>query len=126
MGFVSAVRSGYRNIPEGGVSRAPRSEYWWFALFWFLTYIPTLVLIALIQTAWPLLGWFLLVGVPMLSVSVRRLHDTDRRGWWMLIGFVPLAGLVLLVFYCLPSGHGPNRFGPQPGVWYREDLIRPA
>jgi len=46
---------------------------------------------------------------------VRRLHDTDRSGWWILIGFVPFIGnLVLLVFSVLDSQPGPNRFGPSP------------
>jgi uncharacterized membrane protein YhaH (DUF805 family) len=125
MGFRSPIRSVYRNIPEG-VSRAPRSEYWWFALFSFLAYIPAIVLIGLTQTAWPLLGWFLLVGLPTVSASVRRLHDTDRRGWWMLLGFIPFGGFVLIVFYCLPSRPGPNRFGPQPGVRYQESFTRRA
>lgn len=49
------------------------------------------------------------------AVSVRRLHDTGRSGWWLLIGLIPLAGaIVLLVFLCTDSEPGPNRFGPSP------------
>ena len=56
------------------------------------------------------LGLFL----PSLAVTVRRLHDTDRSGWWILIAFVPFVGaVVLIVFMCLPGTAGPNRFGPQ-------------
>ena len=51
--------------------------------------------------------------IPSIAVSVRRLHDTDRSGWWILIGFVPLIGTIwLIVLYCMEST-GPNRFGPQ-------------
>ncbi|WP_380874628.1 membrane protein [Sphingomonas sp. DBB INV C78] len=53
--------------------------------------------------------------VPSLAVAIRRLHDTDRSGWWLLIGLVPLIGaIVLLVFYCTEGTKGPNRFGPDP------------
>ena len=52
--------------------------------------------------------------VPTLAVSVRRLHDTGRSGWWMLLSLVPFGGIVLLVFDCLDSEPGPNRFGPSP------------
>jgi uncharacterized membrane protein YhaH (DUF805 family) len=59
---------------------------------------------------------YLLMGganfIPGLSVQVRRLHDTDRSGWWMLIGLIPLVGAIaLLVFNCLPGTDGSNRFG---------------
>jgi uncharacterized membrane protein YhaH (DUF805 family) len=50
--------------------------------------------------------------LPNLALAVRRLHDTDRSGWWLLIGLIPIVGsLVLLVFYLLPGTQGQNRFG---------------
>ena len=49
-----------------------------------------------------------------LAVSVRRLHDTDRSGWWLLLNIVPFGGIVVLVFSCLESTPGPNRFGASP------------
>jgi uncharacterized membrane protein YhaH (DUF805 family) len=53
--------------------------------------------------------------LPGLAVTVRRLHDTDRSGWWILIGLVPLVGwIVLLVFYCTEGTRGDNRFGADP------------
>ena len=53
--------------------------------------------------------------LPALAVSVRRLHDTDRSGWWILLMFVPVVGtIVLIVFFCLRGGAGRNRFGPDP------------
>jgi hypothetical protein len=49
------------------------------------------------------------------AMGVRRLHDTDRSGWWWLIGFIPLIGIiVLIVFGCFEGTRGPNRFGPDP------------
>jgi uncharacterized membrane protein YhaH (DUF805 family) len=57
----------------------------------------------------------LAVLIPTLAVSVRRLHDIDRSGWWILIGLVPLLGvIVLLVFALLEGTPGDNRYGPNP------------
>jgi uncharacterized membrane protein YhaH (DUF805 family) len=53
--------------------------------------------------------------LPSLAVGVRRLHDTDRSGWWLLIVLIPIIGwLVLLFFFVSPGTPGPNRFGPSP------------
>lgn len=58
---------------------------------------------------------FLGVIIPSLAVSFRRLHDTDRSAWWLLISLIPgIGGLVLLVFCLLPGTNGPNKFGPDP------------
>ena len=56
------------------------------------------------------LGLFL----PSLALAVRRLHDGDRSGWWLLLGLTVIGGLVLLVFYLLDGTPGPNRHGPDP------------
>lgn len=58
--------------------------------------------------------WAIPHYIPLLAASVRRLHDIDRTGWWVLIGVIPLGQLVLLVFYCQPSTPGVNRFGSGP------------
>ena len=63
------------------------------------------------------LGMVYALGVllPSLGVAVRRLHDTDRSGWWLLIGLIPLIGLiVLIVFFVMDSQPGQNRFGANP------------
>lgn len=55
------------------------------------------------------------VFIPFIAVSVRRLHDTDRSGWWLLLGFVPFIGtIVLVVFFALDSKPGQNQYGPNP------------
>ncbi len=57
----------------------------------------------------------LAILIPSISVSVRRLHDIDRTGWWVLISLVPLVGwIVLLVFHVQDSTLGPNKYGPNP------------
>jgi uncharacterized membrane protein YhaH (DUF805 family) len=102
--------------------RARRKEFWFFALFNFLA----IVLLALIDGV---LGTFseevglglfsgiyvLAIFIPSIAVTVRRLHDTDRSAWWILLSFFPLiGGLVLLVFEVLDSTPGENRYGPNP------------
>lgn len=59
--------------------------------------------------------WNLFVFIPNLAVTVRRLHDTDRSGWTILLALIPLIGpLILLVFFFIEGTRGPNRFGPDP------------
>jgi uncharacterized membrane protein YhaH (DUF805 family) len=56
----------------------------------------------------------LLSMVPAWAVAVRRLHDTGRSGWWLLIGVVPFVDLVILYMHALPGTNGPNQYGPDP------------
>ncbi len=67
---------------------------------------------------YPILYTIVLLGLllPALAAQVRRLHDTDRTGWWLLISFVPLIGTIwLIILYLRASDPGPNRYGPPPG-----------
>ena len=75
----------------------------------------------------PLIKLFMLATlIPGLAVGVRRLHDTDRSGWWLLIGLIPLIGAIVLFVFLVSGGtRGPNRFGPDPievGEGERHDL----
>jgi uncharacterized membrane protein YhaH (DUF805 family) len=57
----------------------------------------------------------LVTFIPTVSVAIRRLHDSDRTGWWYLLIFVPLIGwIILLIWYVTKGTDGPNRFGPDP------------
>lgn len=102
--------------------RAQRAEYWYFVLFYIIVYTVLGFLDGSLTRAGDEPQWGLLTGVfalgtllPSLAVSVRRLHDTNRSGWWLLLMFVPLVGqLVVLVFMILDGTHGDNRFGPDP------------
>jgi len=59
--------------------------------------------------------YFLAVFLPSLAVAVRRLHDTNRSGWWLLLGLVPLVGfIVLIVFYAQAGNSGANKYGADP------------
>ena len=114
VGFGDAVRSALGQY-AGFRGRARRSEYWWFVLFFVLVYLGA-ALIDGILFGFPLLVVGVLLGlfVPNLAVSVRRLHDTNRSGWWLLLNLVPFGGIVVLVFQCLDSDMGPNQYGPSP------------
>lgn len=57
----------------------------------------------------------LLILIPSIAVGVRRLHDLDKSGWWMLIGIIPLIGAIVLIYFFVQDGQaGSNRFGPDP------------
>ena len=87
--------------------RAKRSEYWWFQLFCIIIYIVT-------ATIAPRLYYIaaLALFLPTLAVTVRRLHDGDRTGWWVLISLIPIVGgLILLYFMIIEGTQGSNRFG---------------
>ena len=95
--------------------RARRKEYWMFTLINFIVIVVLAVLEALLGIFGPNLIYGLAVFVPSLAVAIRRLHDTDRSGWWMLIGLVPVIGaIVLVVFMVLDGTPGDNRFGTNP------------
>ena len=106
MSFIEAVKSclaGYVKFS----GRASRSEYWWFVLFYFLVALVSAFLGHIISGL-VALALFL----PSLAVAVRRLHDIGKSGWWILIGFVPLVGwLILLYFAVQPSQDGANDYG---------------
>lgn len=102
--------------------RARRQEYWWFTLFNIIAYLIASMLDGMLGTYNLEVGigfvsgvYTLFILLPSLGVSVRRLHDTDRSGWWILLAFVPIIGpLVILVFMLLDGNQGDNRFGPDP------------
>ena len=115
MSFTEAIKSGFDNYVNFN-GRARRSAYWYWTLFAVLASIAANIIDAVIGTA-PLFSALVGLGLllPGLAVSVRRLHDTDRSGWWILIGLIPLIGvIVLIVFYVQDSDPTENRFGPPP------------
>ena len=124
MGFTQAISSvlGKYATFQG---RAPRSEYWWWALFTILlNWVLGLVDLALfgafsfiatgdVHMFTPLTT---LVGVllilPSIAVGARRFHDMDRTGWWLLIGLTGIGAVVIFFWFMFKGTEGPNRFGP--------------
>jgi uncharacterized membrane protein YhaH (DUF805 family) len=114
MSFMEAVKSVLTNY-VGFSGRARRSEYWFFVLFFVLAVIVASVIGGLIRFG--LLGLLveLALLLPYLAVTIRRLHDTGRSGWWILIGLIPLVGaIVLIVFAVQDSQPAQNAYGPSP------------
>ncbi len=113
--YMLALR---RYVDFAGRSR--RREYWFFALGNVIIAIVLMLLERMLGMASGGYGiltiiFELAILVPSLAVSIRRLHDTGRSGWWILIGFVPILGaLVLLYFMLLDSEPGMNAYGPNP------------
>lgn len=105
----------------GFSGRSQRSAYWFFVLFnmvfaFALSFLDGFLGLAGEEGVGPLYVMYGLAAlIPGIAVGVRRLHDIGRTGWWSLIVFVPLIGvIVLLVFYCTDSQPGDNQYGANP------------
>jgi uncharacterized membrane protein YhaH (DUF805 family) len=118
--------------------RSRRKEYWMFTLFILLVYLAIITLLAVggglsgafapgADAQMPAIGWvgILLIVIfafgiliPTIAVQVRRMHDQDKSGWWVLIAYIPIVnyigGIVIFVFMCIEGTKGENRFGPDP------------
>ena len=102
--------------------RARRAEYWLFFLFYFV--VSFVLVFADGALGYYIQSWGigvlgslfgLAMFIPGLAVTVRRLHDRDMRGWWILLVFIPILGyLALLIIFILPGTKGSNRFGKDP------------
>ena len=129
VGFGEAIKRAFAGWSTWS-GRATRAEYWWWFLFvWLLMAIPYIGIFATMDwssdsegsvegSGGSAIWWILFVIVwlaivlPSIAVSVRRLHDTDRSGWWYWISLVPcIGGIWYLVLMLLPSTPGQNRFG---------------
>ncbi|CAM5675915.1 DUF805 domain-containing protein [Streptomyces aurantiogriseus] len=95
--------------------RARRTEYWMFTLISSLIYIALLVADEFVGNEVLSIGFTVAILLPALAVTVRRLHDTDRSGWWSLIGVVPCVGtIVMLIFTAAEGTPGQNKYGMNP------------
>jgi len=122
--FLDTIKNRYAQF-EG---RASRSEFWYFALFYFLVDIVVSAIDAFVLN--PMMGltpeqaaqggilqMILALGllIPSIALGIRRLHDIGKSGWWYLLVFIPIIGwLVLLYFYILDSQPGTNQYGENP------------
>ena len=121
MDFWQAIVSGFKNyvVFRG---RACRSEYWyWILAIWIGGIITGIIDYGAFGTSFigldygPINSIFSVAAfLPTLAIGIRRLHDIDRTGWWMLI-WLTIIGTILLIYWaCVRGTPGPNRFGPDP------------
>lgn len=119
MDFATAITTCLKKYAtfEG---RAPRSEYWYFSLFAFGACLTAMLLDAVVDPQVGGLGVLYALTalgllLPSISVVVRRLHDTDRSGWWYWLALLPLVGvIILLVWFCQAGTEGENQYGGNP------------
>ena len=106
--YIDAFRN-YVNFQ----GRANRTQFWMFILFNLIAGVILFgIAFAVPALAFLITVYNLAVFLPSLAICVRRLHDTDRSGWWILLGLIPLVGgIIMLILYLLPGTPGANRFG---------------
>lgn len=104
--------------------RANRPEYWWFTLINFV--ISVILDLVFRGSAGQTIGaiYALAVLLPSIGVAIRRLHDTNRTGWWLLVSLIPLVGWIwIIVLLALAGDIGPNKYGQPPGGMREPDTI---
>ncbi len=120
MNFGQAIKSGFSNYVTFS-GRAARSEFWYWTLFVVLVTMAAGILdrglfdfdeSTTTGVFGPLVS--LIFFLPGLAVSVRRLHDLDRTGWWLLLVLTVIGVILLIIWDCIKGTTGPNRFGPDP------------
>jgi uncharacterized membrane protein YhaH (DUF805 family) len=117
MNFTQAISSGFQNYVNFS-GRASRSEYWYWTLFAILVSIVTSGIDHLIFPFMDFSPLNSLAGLalflPGLAVGIRRLHDLDRTGWWVLLILTIIGIIVLIAWFVMRGTVGPNRYGPDP------------
>jgi len=114
MDFFEAVKSGFQGYVDFS-GRSSRSEVWWWILFGLMANV--IASLADFVVGGGVFAILVSLGLllPSVSVQVRRLHDLDRSGWWLLISLVPVLGaIVMLVWFCSKGTADDNRFGANP------------
>lgn len=120
MNMMQAIETGFRRYFDFS-GRASRSEYWWWTLFSTIVIVVMGVTDELLNPGQQV-GIFsfvnmivcLVLFIPGLAVSVRRLHDIDRTGWWLLLAFTIVGNVVLIYWACVKGTEQNNRFGTDP------------
>ncbi|WP_438464380.1 DUF805 domain-containing protein [Marinomonas sp. PE14-40] len=94
--------------------RARRREYWYFNLYYFIFFLIVIVLDAVSTAGGFTALYSLAMIVPSVSVLVRRLHDTSRTAWWLLLILIPVVGQLILLYFLVQDSHQDNEYGYNP------------
>jgi len=111
MNFIESIQTCYKKFFDFS-GRASKSEYWWFQLYNAVIYVLTFVF----QGDLVLLFSILIIAnlIPVYAAGVRRIHDSDKSGWFVLLSLIPLIGLYVFVLLLQDGSKGKNRFGTKP------------
>ena len=111
MNFIESIQTCYKKFFDFS-GRASKSEYWWFQLYNAIIYVLSFVF----QGDLTLLFSILVIAniIPTYAAAVRRIHDSDKSGWMVLIAVIPLIGLYVIVLLLQEGSKGKNRFGAKP------------
>jgi len=114
MTFQEAVKDAFAKYTQFS-GRSSRSAFWYWYLFEIVAGVAATLVDAILGTS-PLVGVVLGLAIllPGIAVAIRRLHDTGRSGWWLLLWFLPLIGPIVLIVFYLFKSDGPNKYGAGP------------
>lgn len=117
--FLNVVQNNYKNFD----GRARRREFWMFQLAVMILFIPLAIVAGILGAVADFLGMIgglivmvasLALIIPSIALSIRRLHDTNKSGWFLLISLIPFGGLYLLYLYITEGDKGANQYGEDP------------
>jgi len=100
--------------------RSSRSEFWWYALFTFI--LGAIIGFVFSGTIYTIVSGIINLGLllPGLGLAVRRMHDIDKSGWWVLINLIPLVGSIIFIIWAVKDSQPtPNQYGPVPNLAQR-------
>ena len=111
MNFIESIKTCYKKFFDFS-GRASKSEFWWFQLYAIIIY----ALMFVFQGDLSILFSIITIAnaIPNWAAAVRRLHDTDKSGWFVLISVIPIIGLFIIFLLIGDGSKGKNRFGPKP------------
>jgi uncharacterized membrane protein YhaH (DUF805 family) len=111
--FGEAIQRGFQQYATF-YGRASRSEFWWWTLF-----------TCLVGAAFGIIGsdvlkslGYLALLLPNVAIAVRRMHDTGRSGWWVLISLIPVVGIIVFIVFAAEESKGANQYGDVPNMIY--------
>ena len=114
MNFTQSIETCFKkfSVFEG---RARKSEFWWFQLIWVVAYLSIIIFSGNEPIVFFSIGIIILIAIPLFTVGIRRLHDTNKSGQYILWNCVPFIGGLIFIAFMIGSGtKGSNKYGSDP------------